>query len=155
MGMKRIVGVMVAGMVLAGPSQVASAQSSDTEVLAFRGFGASAVFRTIEGCIATEVFVSAGESRAVRPGEPETVKQDAAAVLLDRRDQCTGEVFLFGSGSGPVEFDAAPLLELGGSPRGRAGPRRAVRPDARCGRRCGLDRRGRARTGREPLALRR
>jgi hypothetical protein len=52
--------------------QVASAQSSNTEVLAFRGFGASAVFRTIEGCIATEVFVSAGESSAVRPEEPAT-----------------------------------------------------------------------------------
>jgi hypothetical protein len=110
MGIKRIVGVAVASMVLAGPSQVASAQSSNIEVLAFRGFGASAVFRTIEGCIATEVFVSAGESSAVGPGEPRTVKQDAAAVLVDRRDWCTGEVLLFGSGSGPVEFDVAPLL---------------------------------------------
>ena len=109
-GMMGIVGVVVAGLVLAGPSQVASARSSNTEVLASRGFGASAVFRTIEGCIATEVFVIAGEASAVQPGGPATVKQDAAAVLLDRRDLCTEEVFLFGSGSGPVEFDVAPRL---------------------------------------------
>ena len=109
MRMKRIVGVLVAGMVVAGPSQVASAQSSNTEVIAFRGFGATAVFNIVEGCIKTQVIVVASETSA--PGQP-TGKQDSAAVLLDRRntDDCGGETLLFGSGSGPVKFDVAPRL---------------------------------------------
>ena len=108
MRMKRIVSVLVAGVIVAATSQVASAQSSNTEVLAFRGFGATAVFDTREGCIETQVIVVASESSA--PAEP-TGKQDSAAVLPDRRNTCTAEVLLFGSGSGlDVKFDVAPLL---------------------------------------------
>jgi hypothetical protein len=109
MRMKRIAGALVAGLVVAGTSQVASAQSSNTEVIAFRGFGATAVFNITEGCIKTQVIVVASETSA--PGQP-TGKQDSAAVLLDRRntDACGGETLLFGSGSGPVKFDVAPLL---------------------------------------------
>jgi hypothetical protein len=47
--MKRIAGALVAGMVVAGTSQGASAQSSITEVIAFRGFGATAVFNLVDG----------------------------------------------------------------------------------------------------------
>jgi hypothetical protein len=106
MRMKRIVGVLVAGMVLAGPSQVALAQSSNTEVLAFRGFNATAVFDTTEGCIFTRVIVGASETSAA--GQP-TGKQDFAGVNLDRRNTCTGEVLVSGGGSGPdVNVDIAP-----------------------------------------------
>ena len=109
MRMKRIAGALVAGMVVAGTSQVASAQSSITEVIAFRGFGATAGFDITEGCIETKVIVVASETSA--PGQP-TGKQDSAAVLVDRRntDACGGQTLLFGSGSGPVKFDVAPLL---------------------------------------------
>jgi hypothetical protein len=110
MGMKRIVGVVVAAMVLAGTSQVASAQSSNTDVFSFRGSNADAIFRTSEGCIKTEVDVIAGESMAVAPAEP-TRKQDVAIVLLDRRNTCTGELLVFGGGVGfDVEFEIGPLL---------------------------------------------
>jgi hypothetical protein len=110
MGMKRIVGVVVAGMVLAGTSQVASAQSSNTDVFNFRGSSADAIFRTSEGCIKTEVDVIAGESMAVAPAQP-TRKQDSAIVLLDRRNTCTGELLVFGGGVGfDVVFEIGPLL---------------------------------------------
>jgi hypothetical protein len=110
MGMKWIVGVLVAGMIVAGPNQVAAAQSSNTDVLVFRGSTAATIFRTSEGCIATEVDVIASESIGLVPGEP-TSKQDAAVVLLDRRNRCTGELLVFGSGSGlDVEFSVGPLL---------------------------------------------
>jgi hypothetical protein len=106
MRLKRIVGVLVAGMVVAATSQVASAQSSNTEVLAFRGFSASAVFDTVEGCIFTRVIVGGSESSA--PGQP-TGEQDSAGVNLDRRNTCTGEVLVSGGGSGlDAKVDIAP-----------------------------------------------
>jgi len=106
MRMKRIMGVLVAGIVVAGTSQVASAQSSNTEVLAFRGFGATAVFDTVEGCIFTRVIVGASESSA---SGQRTGEQDSAGVNLDRRNTCTGEVLVSGGGSGlGVKVDIAP-----------------------------------------------
>jgi hypothetical protein len=52
--------------------------------------------------------VVASETSA--PAQP-TGRQNSAAVLPDRRNTCTGEVLLFGSGSGlDVDFDVAPLL---------------------------------------------
>jgi hypothetical protein len=108
MRMKRIAGALVAGMVVAGTSQVASAQSSNTEVIASRGSSAAASFNTSEGCIDTDVFVVASKTSA--PGQP-TGKQESAVVILDRRNSCTDEVLLDGSGSSlDVKFDLAPFL---------------------------------------------
>ena len=104
MRMKRIAGALVAGMVVAGTSQVASAQSSNTEVLAFRGLDATAVFDTVAGCIDTRVVVDAMESSA--PGQP-TGKQDSADVIFESENTCTGER-LSAFGSGPdVKVDIA------------------------------------------------
>jgi hypothetical protein len=77
-------------------------------VLGFRGYTADAIFRTIEGCIKTDIDVIAGESIGLVSGEANS-KQDSAVVLVDRRNTCTRELLFFGSGSGlGVEFGVGP-----------------------------------------------
>jgi hypothetical protein len=101
MGIRWVVGALLAGTAVAATGPVASA-SADTFVLGFRGSTATTVLRTVDGCIATDIDVTALELLGMGPGERSGQQGPAAIVHVTRRDQCTGEMLVFGGG---VDFD--------------------------------------------------
>ena len=88
----------VLALMMASLSQHTSASAGGGQAFNFKGPSALASFSNTSGCIVTNVFVIASDSR-VRPAPGPATTSSFASVTISQYDACTNTILIFAYGS--------------------------------------------------------